>query len=286
MFEFCRYIAICRIIVPFMLFASCTSHGEFSILTLNIKRDIQSDKHNGWRYRKDLMASFLKENKPDIACFQEVLKSQLDDLYLILGHYDYIGCGRDDGRDKGEFTPIFFDPRRYDHLDDGTLWLSSTPKIPGSLGWDARTPRIATWVVLYDKDLKKRIVVINTHLDHIGKIARRNSVKLIQDSIINKFMMPTVVCGDFNCESDSKPYKDMTSGDVLFKDAFLVAEKMVGVGYTFHSYGKSSKRKRIDYTFISPDVIAKRIFIPEEIKIGNTFLSDHNPQMSILSIKN
>ena len=111
------------------------------IITLNVRRDEQDDGINNWQYRRDLIAAIMRRYDPDIAAFQEVLVHQLRDLQEMLAGYGYIGVGRDDGREAGEFAPIF-------HRDlavsrQGTFWLSDTPERPSRI-WPGMT-RICTW---------------------------------------------------------------------------------------------------------------------------------------------
>jgi hypothetical protein len=69
---------------------------------------------------------------------QEVLKNQLDDLSVLLGpSYSHVGVGRDDGISKGEHSPIFYDSDKFEEVDWDTIWLSPTPGVVASKGWDA-----------------------------------------------------------------------------------------------------------------------------------------------------
>ena len=77
------------------------------IITLNVRRDEQDDGVNNWQFRRVLIAAILRKYNPDIAAFQEVLVHQLRDLQEMLPGFRYLGVGRDDGREAGEFVPIF-----------------------------------------------------------------------------------------------------------------------------------------------------------------------------------
>jgi len=117
-----------------------------------------------------------------ILCLQEVLQSQLDDVAAALGNeWSHVGVGRDDGKEAGEFNPVFFRPGYWVKVHFETIWLSKTPERPG-LGWDAGCNRICTCLVLrtmLEGSRARRVMILNTHLDNAGPIARREGAKLI-----------------------------------------------------------------------------------------------------------
>ncbi len=84
-------------------------------------------------------------------------------------------------------------------MKNGDFGLSETPDSIGKKGWDAACERIVTWAVLKDKVSGREIAAFNTHFDHVGKVARRESAVLILEKI--KQMagdLPVIVIGDFN----------------------------------------------------------------------------------------
>src|SRR3712207_7586469 len=54
------------------------------------------------------------------------------DLEERLPGYRWIGVGRMDGKDGGEFSPILYRSTCLEPIDHGTFWLSETPEEPGS----------------------------------------------------------------------------------------------------------------------------------------------------------
>jgi hypothetical protein len=80
----------------------------------------------------------LATGQLDIVGFQEVLHNQLLDLSALLGPgYGLVGVGRDDGKERGEYAPIFWNKDKFELVRWKTIWLSPTPDQPGSKGWDA-----------------------------------------------------------------------------------------------------------------------------------------------------
>ena len=107
--------------------------GSYNIRYIN-----NDDNKNGnsWTQRCPVVCNQLNFEHPDIFGAQEVLEPQLRDMLQYLDGYDYIGGGREDGKQKGEYAAIFYDKQKIKRLDNGQFWLSETPEKP-SLGWDA-----------------------------------------------------------------------------------------------------------------------------------------------------
>ena len=143
------------LLLPSLLFiSSCkTKPLELNVMTFNIRLDVPSDSLNSWQYRKDNAAEMVRMNDVDILGMQEVLLNQMNDLKERLPQYTAIGVGREDGADKGEFSPIFYKKDRFSSIESGTFGVSETPEVAGSKGWDASYIRVATWAILKEKTL-------------------------------------------------------------------------------------------------------------------------------------
>ena len=163
----------------FIWFSYQTNAQEIKLITYNIRLNTQADDVNAWPLRKEKFGNLLNQYNANIWCFQEVLHKQLIDLKAMLPEYSYIGVGRDDGKESGEYSPIFYKNSLYQLVSSGTFWLSPTPNVVASKGWDAAITRICSWAQLEDKTTHKVFFVFNTHFDHIGKKARKESAKLI-----------------------------------------------------------------------------------------------------------
>ena len=149
--------------IIFLLLISFISKAQnLNLMTYNIRYSTKSDGVNQWDNRKGHVAEILKYYEVDICGMQEALFSQITDLKERLPNHDYIGKGRDDGKEKGEFSPIFFDKTKFELLKSETIWLSETPEVPGQ-SWDAAFPRVVTWAYFKDKKSRKKFYVFNTH---------------------------------------------------------------------------------------------------------------------------
>lgn len=237
----------------------------------------------GWDVRKDNVAQYVLDNKIDVVGMQEVTFKQLTDLRERLQGYDYVGVGRTDGKEKGEFSPVFFRADKYEPLEKGNFWLSETPDVAGSKGWDAALERIASYVKLKDKATGKIFMAVNTHFDHVGVTARKESAKLImrkiQEIVGNR---PAVVTGDFNITEDDEAYTTMVTNDFKMNDAYHMTAHHSGVPYTFHDYCRISplKAPKIDFIFITPGIKVLQTHIERENPEHR--LSDHNPHWADL----
>ena len=184
--------------------------------------------------------------------------------------------------------PIFFKQAKYTLLDQNTFWLCEKPDSVGMVGWDAALTRIATWVKLQDKKTGQILMVVNTHFDHIGTEARRNSALLIIEKIKEIVgTSPAILTGDFNVSEDWDAYKTITNNEFILKDAHKVAGKRTGVDFTYHNFGKipAEKCEKIDFIFVTPQIRVISSYIPFSQLNDTLFLSDHNPEIVELEIK-
>ena len=254
--------------------------------TFNIRYDNPDDLQNNWKFRKDSVAKFIHTQQIDIVGMQEVLHHQMEDLKERLPEYAAVGVGRDDGKEAGEYAPLFFRKDRFEVLDSNTFWLSQYPDSVGFIGWDGACTRIATWAKLKDKQNGKIFMAVNTHFDHVGVEARREGalliMKRIQEIVGDR---PAVLTGDFNVNDQSEAYRTLTTNDFVLKDAYKESAEKVGATYTFHDFGRIADEncEKIDFIFVTPQIKVGRSFIPKEPDTDRGFLSDHNPQVSALS---
>lgn len=253
---------------------------DVNIMTFNIRYDNAGDGSNSWQYRKENAMKMIRFHEVDILGMQEVLVNQLKDITNQLNDYNAIGVGREDGKEKGEYSPILYKKNKFTLVKSGYFWLSQTPEKP-SKGWDSACERIATWVQLKDKVTGKKVFVLNTHFDHIGEVARKESVNLIKAKIAQLSEgLPHIFMGDLNAEPDSSVLKSLLAVDdsLIFSDAKKVASVVYGPNWTFHDFGKIpySERPNIDYILVSKSVSVQKYAVFAET-LNDTFLSDHAP---------
>jgi len=185
------------------------------VMSFNLRYDNPGDGVNAWPNRKDWVASLIRFYDTDIVGVQEALASMLVDLDSRLPGVSRVGVGRTDGRAAGESSAILYRADRLTLLDSGTFWLSPTPEVVGSKGWDAAIERVATWARFRDRRSGCRFLHINTHFDHIGEQARIGSARLIRRRAASLAMgLPVVMTGDLNSDPRSTAYRVLTRDTV------------------------------------------------------------------------
>lgn len=264
----------------------CTSFQKKTSIryaTFNIRYDNPDDSLNNWKYRKDSVCRFILNQGLEIIGMQEVLHGQLYDLLQGLPGYSMVGVGREDGKTKGEYAPLFYRTDRFELLDNQTFWLSQYPDSVGFIGWDGACTRIATWAKLKDKTSGKVFMAVNTHFDHVGTEARRQGALLIISRIKEiAGDYPAILTGDLNVSDQWEAYQTLTTSEYVLKDAYRVAECTEGVEYTFHDFGRvpDEQREKIDFIFVSSGIRVLKSEIPKEGDRAGAYLSDHNPQIA------
>lgn len=260
---------------------AATAKGELKVVSFNIRNSMANDGGNSWQYRQDLVAEYFKQTKPDVFGMQEVLQNQLDYLSAQIIGYDHVGVAREDGKRQGEYAPIFYNKQRFDLKKSSTIWLSPTPEVVGSIGWDAALTRVATYALLYDKKEKRDILVVNSHFDHIGAKAREESVLLIRRLLKQLGAEYYIVTGDFNFNPTERPYAEVVSvreGYPTLLDSRTTAanRSVFEKSITFNAYGNKTDACIIDYVLYSPSIKAVEYKVDAVIKDG-LYISDHFP---------
>jgi endonuclease/exonuclease/phosphatase family metal-dependent hydrolase len=257
-----------------------------TVMSYNIRMDTKADGVNQWGNRIEKVTDLIKKHNPDLFGVQEALHNQMMDLQNNLPDYQFVGVGRDDGKEKGEYSAIFYKKDKFEVLKQNTFWLSETPSIPGSKSWDAAITRVVTFAVVKEKSSGKSFIYANTHFDHIGKEARKNSANTIKHLLLD-FMkdykaIPVLVSGDFNSEPTAEPYLNMIDGKEL---QLTDARPGTDVTGTFCGFevGKIECRT-IDYIFHSPQWKASNYKVIQE-NDGKYYPSDHLPVMATFTLK-
>ncbi|UJR07398.1 hypothetical protein I4U23_011684 [Adineta vaga] len=257
------------------------------VMTYNIRLDTVADGQNQWPNRKANVFQLIKDRTPDLLGVQEALARQMTDLQTALPNYRHYGVGRDDGKTNGEFSAIFYRADRFDLLKSGTFWLSPTPTVVGSKGWDAAITRICSWIQIRDKRTQQVLYHFNTHYDHKGANARLQSSHLILNQIktIAGTTTPVIFTGDLNATPNSDPYRTIIT-NTAFKDAYSISEfPHCGPNGTFSTFDVSNKMgDRIDYIFSSSHfrVLQHGALIDSN---NGFYPSDHIPVLAEVIIK-
>ena len=233
--------------------SACFAKTTLNVATFNMRLYTDSDKNagNGWEQRGPVCARLAMFHDFDIFGTQELYKFQIDDMLRWMPGYNYIGVARDDGKEQGEHSAIFYRTDVFEVVESGNFWLSETPDRPGK-GWDAACVRICTWGHFKDKKTGFEFLMFNLHMDHIGVVARNESALLIQKKV-KEFgaTLPVILTGDFNIDQRGEGY--FTVLKTGLKDSYELAEMRYAENGTFNSwYSDRFTDQRIDHVFVSP----------------------------------
>lgn len=255
-------------------------------MSFNMRYDNPDDSLNNWMYRSARVAHAVEGCDADIVGAQELLHNQYAELQVLLSDYASVGVARDDGDEAGEYNPVFYKYERFELLDNGTFWLSATPDVAGSHGWDGACKRIATWAVLRERTTGNELLVMNTHLDHVGDTARLEGVALLRERIERlRAGRPVVLTGDFNSTPDAEPIRRLLADGTLRHARDLVAEPG-GTPWSFHDFGRLPEERRtlIDYVFVGRCEALSYTVLPDTLEAG--YLSDHAPVLARIRFRN
>lgn len=261
---------------------------DLNVMSFNIRLNIAADSLNAWPYRKDKVASQILFHEVHLLGVQEALHDQMMDLVNRLPKFKYTGGGRDDGKQKGEYSAIFYDTTRLQLLQSQTFWLSETPTVPGSKSWDAAITRIVTWAKFRDRKTKKIFFAFNTHFDHIGKVARRESANIVLNKVKEiAGNTPAVITGDFNAQPSDEPIMvimDKTNPLHLTDSKEISQTLHYGPTGTFNGFkSKETSDQPIDYIFLKGKWKVSRHATISQTWEGR-FASDHFAVLSRVSL--
>lgn len=257
--------------------------------SFNIRYNNRGDGEDAWPNRKQFVADVILESDADIVGLQEALHGQIEDLESLLPDHAWFGVGRDDGKEGGEFVPIFYRRDRFEVISKGHFWLSETPDQPGSRSWDAAITRMVSWMILKDKKSQREFLFANTHFDHRGSEARKESARMIREMLPKLAgKRPAILSGDFNCLATDEPYATMTAKDeegrMRWADARSICEaKPQGPDSTWCGFRKVEPGRRIDFVFVSPQISVLQHVIVDRTFDGK-FPSDHLPVFVTLQL--
>ncbi len=247
-----------------------------TVMSYNIRYATDRDGDNSWANRRDWLADQVRFYAPTVFGIQEGLYEQVRFLDSSLVDYAYLGVGRDDGAEGGEFSAVYYDTTRLELLRAGTFWLSPTPDRP-SVGWDAALERVCSYGRFRDRVTNRPLWVFNTHFDHVGAEARAASVRLILERIkaLNTAEDPVVLTGDLNLEPTTEPI--LWLSERLADTRHAAAELVFGPEGTFNGFQfDRAPTRRIDYVFVSPGVRVSRYAVLSDSK-ELRYPSDHLP---------
>lgn len=255
------------------------SPAQIKVISYNI-RTIARDGDNNWENRQHATRNMLNKHNPDLFGLQEAMTPHLKYLDKFFPQYSRVGVGRDDGEMAGEVMAIYYNTERFDLLDSGTFWLSETPK-DVTRGWDAACNRTVTWVKLRDMKSSKSFYYFNTHLDHKGRVAQTESIKLIVEKIqeIAGIRATVILGGDFNVVPEDEIFAPLNDFMHAARSTAEVSEEKG----TFNGFSQRKLRSVIDHVFYRGRRVKCCEYHVLDGDYGAPYISDHYPVEVILT---
>jgi endonuclease/exonuclease/phosphatase family metal-dependent hydrolase len=248
--------------------------APLTIMSFNIRLGIANDGEDHWTKRREQLFALLREQRADVVGLQEAMHFQLEEIVRAVPGYDWVGVGRSDGRQGGEYSAILYRTARLTPRRSDTFWFSDTPTVPGSMSWGNRYERICTWAYFEDRE-GPAFYAYNVHLDHESQPSRERSADLLMRTVSARNpRAPVVVTGDFNSGEDNAAAKTVAH---TLRDTFRVLHPNATEVGTFNgfSFGKTTGDK-IDYVFVEPgaEVLGASII---RSAVAGRYPSDHFP---------
>lgn len=271
--------------------------SPIKVMSFNLRYDAgageATDRENAWisksgEHRRDLALRTIADYDPDLLCVQEALTNQAEDIQAKFSEYAFYGVGRDDGKQEGEYSGIFFRKARFDCREQGEFWLNEKSDQAGSRFPETCCARIATWVVLQDRHADgAAFVLLNTHWDHQVQAARVFSAKLIRKRLAELADgKPVIVTGDLNAQPDNPAFQILIepsdASDVQLIDSYREAHPQVAdEEATYHGFRGTVQGARIDYVLHSSEFETVAAGI-ERWRVDQRYPSDHYPVTATL----
>lgn len=266
-----------------------TSRNSLSVMSYNVRFDNPDVDSYMWRDRRDGVANVIRRHGPDVVGLQEALHGQLDDLRSRLPSYEWLTAGRAGVRNAGEYAAVGYNADRFHAVEESTFWLSDTPDEAGSIGWDARFPRLVRWVRLRERSTGDELVHFNTHFDHEGTTAQLRSAELLGEFVRELApKTPVVVTGDFNCLESDAPYRYLVGDDVSIGEQPLCDSRYesrsphYGPATTRTEFDSLVSARKIDYVLVSEDISVASHAICTDTTAEGRYPSDHLPVVTRL----
>jgi dephospho-CoA kinase len=269
-----------------LLLVGPSATAQLKAMTFNIRMDTESDGINQWKYRAKHCGELIRYHKADIIGLQEAFLHQITDLEKELTGFGWFGKGRDDGKAQGEFSALMYRKSKFKLMKESTFWLSDSCDKVG-FGWDAACRRVVTWGQFQERKTGKKFFVFNTHFDHLGKVARRESAKLVLRKIAEiAGKTPVILTGDFNATPEDEPIQILV--DTKNPARVIDTEKISRNGHygpysSFNGFTKEQEGRHIDYIFVKNGPVVLQHTTHSETW-ENKYPTDHFPVSAVIRI--
>ncbi|MCU0587325.1 MAG: endonuclease/exonuclease/phosphatase family protein [Syntrophobacteraceae bacterium] len=254
------------------------------VMTFNLRFDNEGDGENRWINRRRLAAQVVQRLGPDLLGTQEGTPAQLDDLQCSLPGYGMASGARPSDDMTCQYPTLYYRQDRFRCIESDDLWLSSTPRAHRSKDWDSAFPRLMSYALLEDLPRGRELMVVVTHLDHMGQTARLEQARLIR-AWWSQRRAPGVLMGDFNDAPGSAVHRILTGAPHGWVDTWVALGYGEGVeSMTHHDFSGNAEKCRMDWVLATPELRSLMAFIVRDHLEGR-YPSDHFPYVVDLDWK-
>lgn len=232
------------------------------LITYNVHRCVGVDR----RLDIDRIAAVIAEHEPDIVCLQE----------LDVGRARTGGVDQARGiADRLSMAVRFHAAMRIEAEEYGDAILTRWPErliragaLPTVQGIPGLEPRGALWVRIEIEGVE--LNVINTHLGLVPREQRLQAAALVGKDWIGhpECMGPTVLAGDFNATSITRPYQTITR-------KLADCQRQLGLKPSLKTFPSGFPAIRIDHVFVTAHVRVTGVKAP--FSPLSRMASDHLP---------
>lgn len=256
---------------------------KLCLISSNIRFDNPSDGANAWPHRRSLLAQFLLNHNPDIIATQEGRFDQLKDFEGLLKDFEIVDPHR--SWIKERMYPTFFVRKStIDLIRSDDWWLSTTPEVAGSLSFGSAFPRLMTWMTVHPKESPKKLLIVNTHLDHVKRETRVEQVKVLLKEIkrLKEKGAQLIIMGDFNDSPESSVRAALIAEFPDLQDSWRLFNEVEESSH--HKFdGNQENGNRIDWVLVDKDVTINKCFLDKNT-IEGKYPSDHFPVICEISL--
>ncbi len=286
---------------------------NYNIRYWNGSSDSANKGELSWTFRKPYVFDMIRRHNMDVCGIEEITKNQSPDFISELSEYEYIGYGRDNGKENlsggsGEQTGIIYKKDRYVKLDQGRFFLSSTPYKPSKVS-NSDFNRLVAWVKLKDRTSGEEFFFFSTHFNHNytqSKVQVRTDQAAVAIMVVPQIAgnYPYFFVGDFNCEITEPAYEMLS---IRWTDSYIaMGDAAVGAyecnesqlskyptqcgwdGNTYTGLYSSSDNspKRIDLVLFEGSKAEVLSYLADDDDMGlPMYPSDHLPVITVMTIK-
>lgn len=249
---------------------------ELNLISCNIRFDNPADGNNSWSHRRSLLTKTLLSHSPHIIATQEGRIHQLNDFCELLSNFNLIDQHRSWIKER-MYPSFFIKKNTFEILGSGDYWLSETPDVAGSISFESAFPRLMTWIKLQPKGIDKKLLLVNTHFDHIKEETRVAQMRVLIQQIkkIHSPEFTLVIMGDFNDSPTSQIRMSLMNEFNSLEDSWLKHNTIEETSH--HAFmGEIQNGSRIDWILIEKDLSIQNCFMDKSHQNGH-YPSDHFP---------